>query len=1129
MASSAIPQNPSSSHVAALLPKFQNVDPDIRFMSLNDLNQILIAGQPTFLAHDSTTCNKVIDGLLHTLNDQNGDVQNMAIKCLGPFVNRAPDSILGPLFEKISNLRTDNTVDTSITALAVRAVVVALPRPVQGAQRGPKVQEAYNAVSRALIPRLVGYNVLPAQGKSVPAPPKGMLQVEMETGQDNNTLDVLAEVARCFGPMLQESEIQALQKITLDILESEKCGTVMKKKAVQALSLLAVYFSDSLLSHFISYSIETLRQSTLGHAQRRLYLTIYGSMARSIPQKFGPYLKTIALFVLAPVSQDELDQQREEAAESDEAQDPQIEEVREAALIALDAFQASCGVEMQLYRRETIDAALRFLRYDPNYADDDEDMDIEADEEDEDELEMDEDFEEETGFDDEDDISWKVRRCSAKLLHTLVGEQDLITDGTLYSRIAPALISRFNEREESVRMEVLSTLTSLIKTTDDSTPRSAQETEPSAGATIPLSRKRRRGSSNAGVSGMQAHMGTSNGYTSPATPPPQTGPQKSLSNMKPEIIRGSAKLLKSGPVPTKQATVALLAQVVSAQHGGLSNGVDLIIEPVVDAMKSSSGASGSSTATQQSLKIEALRFMRVLADTHSSKVLQPHLKQVVPALVALAQEKFSKVAVEAFETIATFVKAMTPPRSAAANSENGSYLQQLCQVLTARISANDTDTEVRQCAIIALGLLVGRTFGTKGNTLLSAENRAASMDLIAERLRNDLTRLASVKAIDTIATLAQNKKELSSEWIATVALELGAQLRKASRVLRGASLVALRTLALNPASRETLNEDTTKQLVAMLLPLINEGDLHMLGPALITIGAFAKERPSAVLNPEVISGFCLVSRMELHGASLDALLSAVETIGQQGQGKNLMQALLKEVGIGGNPEIVGQVIGTLLVAGGNDVGVSLDDFKTELSSSADDRRKCLALYILGETGLRLGSACPLSPQDFTKYFDKGSEKVHLAAAVALGRAGAGNVSAYLPRILSSMNSGKNYLLLHSVKEMLQHSTAESEILEHSKQLWDNIMSAAQAEDNKAVGAECIGRLAIIDPSAYLPQLQVCTHDVCLADFGKLIFHRHTSATHSQSCAEWSYQLYATPLQTPEQHMTSTSSPQSCQC
>jgi hypothetical protein len=35
-----------------------------------------------------------------------------------------------------------------------------------------------------------------------------------------------------------------------------------------------------------------------------------------------------------------------------------------------------------------------------------------------------------------------------------------------------------------------------------------------------------------------------------------------------------------------------------------------------------------------------------------------------------------------------------------------------------------------------------------------------------------------------------------------------------------------------------------------------------------------------------------------------------------------------------------------------------------------------------------------------------------------------------------------------------------------------LMIASQVEDNKAVGAECIGRLAIIEPKTYMPQLQV---------------------------------------------------------
>jgi cullin-associated NEDD8-dissociated protein 1 len=116
----------------------------------------------------------------------------------------------------------------------------------------------------------------------------------------------------------------------------------------------------------------------------------------------------------------------------------------------------------------------------------------------------------------------------------------------------------------------------------------------------------------------------------------------------------------------------------------------------------------------------------------------------------------------------------------------------------------------------------------------------------------------------------------------------------------------------------------------------------------------------------------------------------------------------------------------------------------------------------------------LEPELFIKHFDAKSKDVPLAAAVALGRAGSGNVSKYLPVILSTMGKGSTpqYLLLHSVKEILQQDDTESDILPFTDSLWQNIIAASQSEDNKAIGAECIGRLAIIDPQTYLPQLQV---------------------------------------------------------
>lgn len=80
MASSTLPANPSSQTVAQLLPKLHDADPDYRFMSLNDLFQVLSMGKPDFLYHDYNTAARAVDGIIKTLDDMNGEVQNLAIK-----------------------------------------------------------------------------------------------------------------------------------------------------------------------------------------------------------------------------------------------------------------------------------------------------------------------------------------------------------------------------------------------------------------------------------------------------------------------------------------------------------------------------------------------------------------------------------------------------------------------------------------------------------------------------------------------------------------------------------------------------------------------------------------------------------------------------------------------------------------------------------------------------------------------------------------------------------------------------------------------------------------------------------------------------------------------------------------
>ena len=62
----------------------------------------------------------------------------------------------------------------------------------------------------------------------------------------------------------------------------------------------------------------------------------------------------------------------------------------------------------------------------------------------------------------------------------------------------------------------------------------------------------------------------------------------------------------------------------------------------------------------------------------------------------------------------------------------------------------------------------------------------------------------------------------------------------------------------------------------------------------------------------------------------------------------------------------------------------------------------------------------MGPETFLEQFQAKSEDVPIAAAVALGLAGAGSVERYLPVIMQRLladTAKDQYLLLHSLKEV----------------------------------------------------------------------------------------------------------------
>ncbi|KAB5575574.1 armadillo-type protein [Coniochaeta sp. 2T2.1] len=1090
--------NASNQTIYLLLPKISDPDPDFRFMALNDLYAVLTTVKTDILAHDYSTAARTVDQVAKSLDDSNGEVQNQAIKVLGPLVKKLPGQLVAPMMDKLSSLQLKNSEDNSIAYLALRTVVEAFPRPIPGVPLSREVAEAHSAISRILIPRFLGRHTALKDSKSASLLTEGVLTAD---NVPPDSLDVVIEVVRCFGTMLSNLEIEALQDAVVNLLEKEKAHSVVKKRAVVALSMLAHYLTADMLNKFIHRATSALSSSDVTAVTRRLYINVLGSMARSIPHRFGPHVITLAPHILRVLGEDELQVRLDEVNEGHGDSGLEFDEVREAALVALEAFLASCPSQMRQFTDESLGACLRYLKFDPNYAqDDDEDMEVDDEDDDEnDAFDDDDEFEEDDGFDDDDDASWKVRRCAAKALHTIIATRssgDLLDNGVLYGRAAPALVKRFNEREENVRLEVFSALSLLVRKTGEGIIPEFSLDSPNEYLNLnpPLSRKRRRQSSAAGAAAFAMSLSsglTGTGLTSPTQEKvPASGPRADLARLSPSIVKGATKLLKGKLIPTKQAVVTLFNDMVTVQHGGLADYFDQVMGPILDCIRPSgssahnsslSGTGGTASATVTTLRIAALRLIGDIAKNHSSSVLQPYLSKIVAGVTGAVQDRFYKLSAEAVQACEEIIKTITPPRSRLTAQKYKSELSNLYSVVMDRVSSNDADTEVRNKALHALGTLLSRTSGGEGTALLPDADRRAALDELLKRLNAETTKLAAVRAIDTVAALSTDGTfAFDDQWVQQVAVELAAQLRKANRSLRGSSVQALNHLVHSPAAKSNFSDATVQSIVSYLVPVITNNDAQLLGPGLLVLARLVQRKPKLVLTSDLIAALCELLRSTVAGSVLDSLLIFVQEVGSTGLGKPLMGALLKDVGVAGDPAVVGKVIGTLLVASGNSAGVTLDSFMQEIKANAQDpARASLALAVLGEAGLRLGAQSPVQPKIFLDQFSSSLGKVSIAAAVALGRAGAGNIPVYLPVILQDLQKPgpTQYLLLQSVKEILQQAAvSQTDIGKYADAIWGQLLAAADADDNKAVCAECVGRLVIIDPNTYMVKLQGLLRD-----------------------------------------------------
>ncbi|MCH2991147.1 hypothetical protein K3W76_14980, partial [Listeria monocytogenes] len=78
-----------------------------------------------------------------------------------------------------------------------------------------------------------------------------------------DAIDVLIQVITCFGSLLKETELTALQKSVMSIIDNDTARTVVTKRALSAMSAIVLHFSDNQLNAFVSELVASFNSPQL--------------------------------------------------------------------------------------------------------------------------------------------------------------------------------------------------------------------------------------------------------------------------------------------------------------------------------------------------------------------------------------------------------------------------------------------------------------------------------------------------------------------------------------------------------------------------------------------------------------------------------------------------------------------------------------------------------------------------------------------------------------------------------------------------------------------------------------------------------------------------------------------------
>ncbi|KAF8060828.1 armadillo-type protein [Lyophyllum atratum] len=997
----------------SLIEKMQSPDQDFRFMGLNDLMTEIKQDQTCFLG-DEAVETKVLHQVLALVEDKISEVKNQAVKCLGQLIKIIRQPQMETVVDKLIDFSGGQDEELrDISGLALKTITAELP---------PDGKVAATACAK-LTPKLLG------QIQNPKTPPEALVE----------TLSILSILISRF-PALLASATFSPEPLTVLAPLLSHARPVVRKRAIITLSQYIPISRPELFHHLLQTNVLPFLDPSVNIEKQKTTVHLVAAIARHSPVQIAPVLTQIVPGILKAVHRDD-------------------DELREGSLQALEAIVLRCPTEASPYLEAIVQVGNQFIKYDPNYAGDDEDEEMaDEEEDDEDEAELDDEYS------DDEDTSYKIRRSATKLLAAIIGTRpELLT--SIYKTVSPVLISRFDDRESTVRLEVWATYVILLNQTAlyGGLPQSKDDLSP-------------RGKRKRDTEIMDA----------------EEGPYSLLKSQVPSLSKTLLSQLKSAKTPpaTLQAGFRLLHALLTVLPGCLSTQV----QPVFSTSKTI--LSQPPTTSTSTLHLTCLSFLALFVATHSPLTFAGSLSIITPVLLKSLGERHPRIASESFRVFSALLNALKPVKGA-------DWTDAVYQQAVSKLSSHDTDAEVRACAedcIADLWICATETMKSNGGREWESICRATGKTDGAVR----------------VVTKVAKEVSVSDAWVSGCVDWLLNLLKKSGRNGKPEIFVALEYLLRSYTSG--VPPALAPALVAQVKPYISVSDISLLSHSLTILAYLLQFTPSATF-PEVekhlladiyqISHSPLLSPVALESllAFFSALVQADDQISTHII-PNLVISVERAPKAEASPANVAKCIAQVVKSQHNVAAGTVAEYSKHLkkSSKAKPSLVVLSLLIIGELGRFIDMS--LQHDVFSNaidYFESEQEELRVAAAFAAGNIAIGNLQKFLPAIVKLVESDpkKRLLALHALKEVVTHCS-HGQLENVADMLWVPLFENSEnsEETTRNVAAACLGKLATTHPSRYLPQLHARIREQSAATRATVVSAiRYTFADTSQSYDE----------------------------